>query len=168
MDASTWQIVATVVAGLLMALAAFGTVFPILPGSMLALATLLVWALVIGSAPAWTVAIIGAVIVIIGMSASYVLTGRRLVREKIPKGPILVGVVGAIIGMFLIPVLGLFLGFAVGLLLAEWQRRRDFRAALDASVGAMKTMGVGMLVELACVCLAGSAYFIGALVHFLR
>ena len=53
-------------------------------------------------------------------------------------------------------------------MLAEWQRRRDFRAALDASVGAMKTMGIGMLVELACVCLAGSTFLIGALVHFLR
>ena len=168
MDASTWQIVATVAAGLLMALAAFGTVFPILPGSMLALGTLLVWALVLGSAPAWTVAIVGAVIVLIGMSASYVLTARRLVREKIPRGPILVGVVGAIVGMFVIPVLGLFIGFALGLLAAEWYRRRDFRAALEASLGAMKTMGTGMLVELACVCLAGSSFFIGVLVHFFR
>lgn len=168
MDASTWQIVATVAAGLLMALAAFGTVFPILPGSMLALGTLLVWALVLGSAPAWTVAIVGAVIVLMGMSASYVLTGRRLVREKIPRGPILVGVVGAVVGMFVIPVLGLFIGFALGLLVAEWYRRRNFRAALEASLGAMKTMGIGMLVELACVCLAGSGFFIGALVHFFR
>lgn len=168
MDASTWQIVATVVAAVLMALAAFGTVFPILPGSMLALGTLIVWALVLGSAPAWTVTIIGVVLVLVGMSASYVLTGRRLAREKIPKGPILVGVVGAVVGMFVIPVLGLFIGFAVGLLVAEWHRRRDFREALDASIGAMKTMGLGMLVELACVCLAGSAFFIGALVHFLR
>lgn len=167
MDASTWEIVATVAAVVLMMVAALGIVFPVLPGSMLGIVTLLVWALVMGSAPAWTVAIIGMVLLGIGVSASWVLAGHSLKRQQIPKGPVLVGMVCAVIGMFVIPFFGLFIGFALGLLGAEWSRREDFGAALKASGEALKALGLGILIEFTCACLAGSALAVGILVHFL-
>ena len=68
--------------------------------------------------------------------------------------------------MVVIPVVGLFVGFAAGLFGAEWARRRDVRAALSSSLGALKAMGLGMLIEFACACLAASMVTLGALVHF--
>ena len=47
------EIVVTVVAGLLLAVAAIGTVYPVLPGSLLAIVTLIAWAWIMGSPEAW-------------------------------------------------------------------------------------------------------------------
>lgn len=167
MDATTVHIIVTVIAVLLLAVAVLGTIFPILPGSVLTIITLVAWAWILGSTASWTAGIIGAVLAVIGMSASLVLTGRKMRRERIPRGPVLIGVLFAVIGMFLIPVVGLFVGFAGGLLGAEWARRKDLPAAWRASWEAMKSMGLGMIIEFFCACLAASAFAIGALVHFL-
>lgn len=159
------QTIATVGAVVLMAVAAFGVVFPILPGSILGIITVLVWAAIMGSGSAWTTAIVGAALMVAGITASWVLTGRSMKRQEIPRGPILLGVVGAIIGMFAIPFFGLFIGFAVGLLLGEWSRRGDLPSALKASGDALKAMGIGIVIEFTCVCLAGSALAVGILVQ---
>lgn len=163
-----YQIITTVVAALLLVVAVLGTVFPVLPGSVLTVITLIAWAWILGSPAAWTAAVIGAGLAVAGMSASAVLTGRTLLREKIPRGPVLAGVVCAIVGMFLIPVVGLFLGFAVGLLAGELVRRRDLGAAARSSWLALKSMGLGILLEFSCAALAASSFAIGTLVHFLN
>jgi uncharacterized protein YqgC (DUF456 family) len=160
------QIVVTVVAGLLLAVAAIGTVYPVLPGSLLAIVTLTAWAWIIGSPEAWTVAVIGSVIAGVGWSASAVLTGRKLRQQQVPKRSIAVAVVSAVVGMFLIPVVGLFVGFGAGLLASEYARRRDLRAALASSAETLKATGLGILVEFGLVCLAASVWMIGVIAHF--
>ncbi len=95
---------------------------------------------------------------------SAVLTGRKLRQQQIPKRSIAVAVVSAVVGMFLIPVVGLFVGFGAGLLASEYARRRDFRAALDSSVETLKATGLGILVEFGMVCLAASVWMIGVIV----
>jgi len=161
------QIVVTVVAGLLLAVAAIGTVYPVLPGSVLAIITLIAWAWIMGSSAAWTVAVIGSLIAGAGWSASAVLTGRKLKQQQIPKRSIAVAMVSAVVGMFLIPVVGLFVGFGGGLLVSEYMRRRDFRSALSSSVETLKATGIGVLVEFGMVCLAGSVWMIGVITHFM-
>ena len=52
------QIVVTVLAGVLLAIAAIGTAYPVLPGSLLAIVTLIAWAWIVGSPEAWTAAVI--------------------------------------------------------------------------------------------------------------
>ncbi|MDO5670458.1 MAG: DUF456 domain-containing protein [Corynebacterium sp.] len=167
MDSTTLEVAVTTLAGLLLIVGVAGTVIPILPGSLLTIGTLLVWAWVLGSSASWTAGIIGIVLAVIGMSASAILTGRKMRREQIPRGPVLFGVAVGVVGMFIVPVVGLFLGFAAGLLLAEWLRRRDLAAAWRSSVEAMKSMGLGMLMECACASLATFVFVVGALVHFL-
>jgi uncharacterized protein len=172
-DAPAWQdttmdpdIIVTVVAGLLLVVAAVGTIYPALPGSPIAIVTLLVWAWVLGSPASWTAGVIGAALAAVGWSASAVLTGRKLKQHEVPARSILVAAVGALIGMYFIPVIGVFVGFAVGLLASELVRRRDVKAALTASAQALKATGIGILVEFLMVCLAGSVWAIGVIVHF--
>ena len=160
------EIVVTLVAGLLLAVAAIGTVYPVLPGSLLAIITLIVWAWIMGSPEAWVVAVIGSIMAGVGWSASAVLTGRKLRQLQIPGRSILVAVVSGVVGMFLIPVVGLFVGFGAGLLASEYARRRDLRAALDSSVETLKATGLGVLVEFGMVCLAASVWMIGVIAHF--
>ena len=130
--------------------AAVGVVYPVLPGSPIAIATLLVWAVVVGSWPAWVTAIVGSLLCAVGWSASAVLTGRRLKQLEVPGWSIAVAVVAGIVGMFLIPVVGIFVGFAVGLLVSEAIRHRDVGRAVHYSIETLKAMGKGVLVELGC------------------
>jgi uncharacterized protein len=160
------HIVVTVVAGVLLAVAAIGTVYPVLPGSPLAIVTLIVWGWVIGSPATWTAALIGALLAAVGWSASLVLTGRKLKQQQIPGRSIVVATAAAVICMFLIPVVGLFVGFGAGLLASELVRRDDLKAAAVSSLEALKATGIGILVEFAMVCLAASVWTIGVVVHF--
>ena len=162
----TLDIIVTVVAGLFLAAAAFGTVFPVLPGSPIAFVTLIAWGWVLGSAASWTAAGVGAFFALVGFSASALLTGRRLKKERIPKRSIVIAVVAGIVGMFVIPLFGLFIGFALGLYLAEYVRGGDAQAAMHSSWEALKALGMGMVVEFFMVALAGSVWTIGVIVHF--
>lgn len=165
MDTTTLEAVTTGAAALLLIVGVMGTIFPILPGSLLTIGTLLVWAWVLGSTASWTAGLIGIALAVVGMSASAILTGRKMRREQIPRGPVIIGVVVGVVGMFIVPVVGLFLGFALGLLLAEYARRKDLASAWRSSVEAMKSMGFGMLLECACASLATFAFVVGAIVH---
>jgi uncharacterized protein YqgC (DUF456 family) len=162
----TLDIIVTVVAGLLLALALFGTVFPVVPGSPTAIAALILWGWVLGSTVSWTTAAVGCFFCLIGWSASALLTGRVMKRHRIPKGSILVAVVAGVVGAFLIPFLGLFVGFALGLFVTEFVRQRDFQAALASSIRALKAMGLGMLTEFFMVALAASVWVVGVVFFF--
>ncbi|MCG2621968.1 DUF456 domain-containing protein [Arthrobacter sp. I2-34] len=160
------QLIATIVSGLLIAVGLAGVVVPVLPGSVSIAIALLVWALALQNTVGWVVFAVGMVFVAAGMLASAVLTGRKLKERQVPNHSILVGVVVGIAGMFVIPVVGLFVGFAVGLLLSEFVRRRDFRDAAGASVAALKAMGLGVLAELGCAFAAGTVWSIGVVTYY--
>lgn len=162
-----FEIIASVAAGLLLAVAAIGTVYPVLPGSLLAIATLPAWAWVMGSTPAWVAGVVGALLALAGWSASAVLTGRKLKQLQVPRRSIAVAVAAAVAGMFLIPVVGLFVGFGIGLLASEYARHRDIHAAVGSSVETLKATGTGVLIEFGMVCLASSVWAIGVAAHFL-
>ena len=157
----------TVIAALLMFVALAGIIFPILPGSPVAIITMIAWAWIIGSTASWATGIIAAALALVGWSASLVLTGRTMHRERIPNTPILIATAAAIVGLFIIPFFGIFIGFALGLFGAEYYRRRDAVAALRSSLEALKAMGIGMLVELGCIITAIAVFGVGILIHFL-
>jgi uncharacterized protein len=160
------QIVTSIICGLLLAVGVLGTIIPVLPGPLLIIAALLIWALVLANPVGWIVFAIGTLLAVVGMLASAVLTGRRLRERKIPSHSIVIGLVCGVAGMFLIPVVGLILGFMLGLFLSESARQRDFSHALSSSWAALKATGVGILVAFTCASLAGTAWIIGVWIHF--
>lgn len=160
------DILVSVITGVLLVIGALGTIFPILPGSILVIIGLLIWAIVIGGPVGWTVFGIGLLLSGSGMAASALLTGKRLKQREIPNRSILTGAVVGIVGAFVIPVVGLFLGFVLGLYASEWYRLRDPKQAWDASVVAMKSVGLGMLIEFACAGTAIAVWIVGLVLHF--
>lgn len=162
----TAEIIATVVAAVLLCVGCLGIIVPVLPGSILVVVALAVWAFTVQTAVGWVVLGVGGVLAIAGMSASAVLTGTRLKRRQIPNRSLLYAAVGAVVGLFVIPVVGLFVGFVVGLLLSETARRRDLRAALAASWAALKALGLGIVVEFGCALAASTVFVLGAVVLF--
>jgi uncharacterized protein YqgC (DUF456 family) len=160
------DILATVIAGVLLVAAAVGVLYPVLPGSPVAIVTLLVWAWVVGGWAAWPAALVGSLLCAAGWAASAVLTGRKLKELEVPRWSILVAAVAGLVGMYFIPVVGIFVGFAVGLLVSEAVRHRDARRAVHHSLQTLKAMGAGVLVEFLLLCTAAAVWSAGVLVHF--
>ncbi len=154
--------VVTILCGLAILIGVAGTVVPVLPGSILIGLSLLAWAIWGGAGgTGWVVFGVGIVFVLAGMAASAVLTGRKLRQHRIPGRSVLAGIVAGVVGMFIVPVLGLFLGFAAGLLVSELHRTRTLHTAVMSSWAALKATGLGMIAEFGLACLAASTWVIG-------
>ncbi|MBO1268352.1 DUF456 domain-containing protein [Arthrobacter cavernae] len=156
------ETIVTILCGLAILVGVAGTIVPVLPGSILIGLSLLAWAIWGGAgAGGWVVFGVGLAFVLAGMAASAVLTGRKLKQHSIPNRSVLAGLVLGVVGMFIIPVVGLLVGFAGGLLASEVLRTRDFTKALTSSAAALKATGLGILVEFGLACLAASTWVIG-------
>ncbi|HWD83070.1 MAG TPA: DUF456 domain-containing protein [Kribbella sp.] len=153
----------TVLAGIAIFVGIVGIVVPILPGAILSLAAILVWAIVEKSATGWVVFAIAAVLIGASQVVKYVVPERRLREAGVPRRSMLVGVVLGIVGFFVIPVVGMFVGFPIGVYLSELQRRRTHQAAWASTKHALRETGVSMLIELAGTSLAAAVWLIGVL-----
>ncbi|WP_124054212.1 DUF456 domain-containing protein [Arcanobacterium ihumii] len=144
----------------------WGIIVPVLPGTILIWLSTLVWAFVIGGNTGWITFGLVTVFSTIGVVASYVLTGRRLKAAEVPNSSILFGALGAAIGFFVIPVLGIFIGFSVGLFLAEARRKGDTVQGIASAWLALKSLGFGILVELAMAFISAFTFAISTLIFF--
>ena len=82
-------------------------------------------------------------------AVKYLWPARRMRAAEVPTSTLLVGAVLGIVGFFVIPVLGLAVGFVGGVYLAELSRRRDQRRAWASTVHAVKGVALSVGVELA-------------------
>lgn len=148
----------TALVGLAILIGLIGIVVPVLPGSLLIGASVLVWAILAGSPAGWAGFGIAAVLLSCGIGATYLLTATRTKAHGVPSRAITIAGLAGIVGFFVIPVIGLPLGFAIGLMLLEYYRLRDWSAALRSAVVAVKAVGLGMLIELTCGLLAAGIW----------
>jgi uncharacterized protein YqgC (DUF456 family) len=80
--------------------------------------------------------------------------------------PIYVAIASAIVGLFVIPFLGLPIGFLVGLYVAESLRLKDWRMGLENAWIALKALGLGILIEVSMAMLSTITFAIAVVVHF--
>ncbi len=155
--------VATVIAAVLVVVGIIGIVLPVLPGLVLVVAGVAVWAVPRGDAVAWTVLGIVVAIVLIGTVVKYLLPGRALRDSGVPGRTIAAGAVLGVIGFFVIPVVGLFIGFVLGVYLAELARLGGGGAAWPSTRRALAAVGWSVVIEMASGLLA-AAVWVGAMV----
>ena len=151
-----------VVVGVAIAVGLIGILVPVLPGSALILVAILLWALELGSATGWTVFAVAAAFLVVGTVVKYVVPGRQLKEAGIPASTQWTGVALAVPGFFVIPVVGAFVGFVVGVYLAE--RRRLGPGAGASTWSALRAVGVSVLIELTAAILAACAWVAGVVV----
>ena len=137
-----------------------GVIVPILPGLVLVLAAILVWAISEGSATGWTVFAVAALLIVAGSVVKYAVPNRRLKTTGIPSSTTWFGVAVGVVGFFVIPVIGLFIGFVLGVYLAEY-RRVGGAAAWPSTKEALRAVGVSILIELAAGVLAALVWVAG-------
>jgi uncharacterized protein YqgC (DUF456 family) len=149
-----------VLVALAIAVGLVGVIVPILPGSLLVLGAVLVWAWQLGTPTAWAVFAVATTFLALGSIVKYVVPGRRLQESGIPRSTLFLGALVGIIGFFVIPVIGLLIGFVLGVYLAEL-RRVGTHAAWPATRHALMAVGLSLLIELVSCLLAATTWALG-------
>jgi uncharacterized protein YqgC (DUF456 family) len=152
-----------VLALLAVAVGLAGILVPVLPGSVLILGALLAWAIAVGETAGWVVFGVAAAFLVVGTIVKYAVPGRRMKSAGVPTRTMLLGAVGAVAGFFVIPVVGLPLGFVLGIYGAEFQRVGETEAR-RTTVAALKAAGLSILIELTAGLFAAVALVVGIVV----
>jgi uncharacterized protein YqgC (DUF456 family) len=127
-----------------------GIVVPALPGLLLSWAAVVVWAIVVADGPVrWGVLLAATLLVVAGTVVKYAVPGRGLKQAGVPTRSLLAGTALGIVGFFVVPIVGMVIGFVLGIWLAELVRRHDTTAAWASTKHALKATGLSMLIELA-------------------
>jgi uncharacterized protein YqgC (DUF456 family) len=153
-----------IVVALAIAVGIIGIVVPLLPGTLLVFAAIAVWAVVEHSVTGWVT--LGVVTALLGASMliKYTWPVKRMRAADVRTRSLVAGGVLGIVGFFVIPVIGLVIGFVLGIYLAEWATRGDQRLAWTSTKHALKGVALSMGVELAGALLATAAWVFGVYV----
>ena len=136
-----------VVLGLVMLTGLVGVVVPVFPGLVLVMGAGLVWAVQRGGVGAWAVFAVMAIVGVAGIVSSTALPARRASSAGAPAWVVAAGVVGMVVGFFVVPVVGALLGFPAGVFIAELARLRHAGAAWTATWDALKGVGRGIAIQ---------------------
>ena len=154
---------ALVLVGIAIAVGIVGIVIPVLPGSLLSLAAIFVWALEEQSTTGWTVLAMAVALIGASQVVKYVVPERKLRDAGVPRRSTVIGVLLAIVGFFVIPVVGMFIGFPLGVFLSEWQRLGENGRAWESTKHALRATGLSILIELVGTLLAAGLWLAAVL-----
>ncbi|MFB9234350.1 DUF456 domain-containing protein [Plantactinospora siamensis] len=153
----------TLLAGLAIVVGLLSMVLPGLPALPLCWGGVLIWALFGGAGPGrWLVLAVATVLALGGTAIKYMLPGRNLKRSGVPTRSLFAGALLGIVGFFVIPVVGLIIGFVLGIFLSELARLGDAGRAWPSTKYAVKAAGLAVMIEL-CAGLAIAATWMAGL-----
>nr|WP_206443615.1 DUF456 domain-containing protein [Nocardioides sp. KC13] len=140
-----------------------GIIVPVLPGgALLVAAAILGWAIWLGEPTGWVIFGISAAFIAIGLITKYAIPGKRLKDSGMPLSTQIVGAILAVVGFFVIPVVGVFVGFPLGVFLAELRRHGgDAGEARASTWNAMKAIGLFILIDATAATLATITWVVG-------
>ena len=150
-----------VLVALVIAVGLVGIVVPLIPGILLVFGAIAVWAVVENNVTAWVTLGVVAALLAASTLIKYLWPMRRMRAADVGTSTLVAGAVLGIIGFFVIPVVGLVIGFVLGVYFAELARRHDQRVAWTSTVHALKGVALSVGVELAGALLATVAWVAG-------
>jgi len=134
---------------LLMIVGLVGVLVPVLPGLVI------VWLAGVGSVlwqgtdtTGWLVAWWLTGLFALGTLATVVLPTRRGRELGASTASLASGLLGAVIGFFVLPVAGFPVGFLAGLTIGERTRLGEWAAARRSTLAVLRAYGVGVVIEL--------------------
>lgn len=146
--------------GLVILAGLVGVVLPVLPGALLVLAAILFWAYQVGTATAWAVFAVTTVVLGVTQVAKYVLPSRRMAAGGVPQSTLLAGALVGIAGFFVIPVVGLVIGFVLGVYAAEYRRLGSHQRAWPSTTVALRAVGLSLAIELSGALVAAGIWLV--------
>lgn len=125
-----------------------GIVVPLLPGLPLIWAAVLIWTLETQRQAGWVVLAIATVLTLLGVLLRFLLPGRYMARAGVTTSSTVAAAVLGIAGFLVIPVVGVFLGFALGIYLAERIKVGTHATAWPSTKQALKAIALSIGIEL--------------------
>jgi hypothetical protein len=150
-----------VVVGLIMLVGLIGIVVPLLPGLLLIWTAVLIWAFSTQTPAGWMVLGIATALAVSGFLLQYLLPGRRMAKAGVTTSSTVAGAALGVVGFFVIPVVGAFLGFALGIYLAERVKLGSHAAAWPSTRHALRAIALSMGIELLTGLAIATAWVIG-------
>lgn len=139
-----------------------GVVAVFVPGLALQVVAVTLWAFVESSGWGWAVLIVVVGIAVAATILKYLNPGRRLRAAGIPGWLLLVAAAVAVVGFFVIPVVGAPLGFVLSIYGFE-RRRKGKTAAWPSTRQALRAISASIGIELAGAFLIAVVFFASAL-----
>ncbi|HEX6568325.1 MAG TPA: DUF456 domain-containing protein [Acidimicrobiales bacterium] len=134
--------------GLVMAVGAVGTIVPLVPGISLVWGAGLVYGLDRGFGGVGTAAFaVMTGLAVAATVAGYAVPKRRATGAGASGATVWLGVAGAVVGFFVVPVVGLPLGGVLGIYVGEHVRTGDAVAAWRATRATITGFGIAALVQ---------------------
>jgi uncharacterized protein len=149
------------VVGLMIVVGFVGIAVPVLPGLLVVWGAVLLWALLVQTPAGWVVLAIATTLALAGFLLQYLLPGRRMRDAGVTTSTMLAGVALAVVGFFLVPVVGAFLGFALGVYLVERIKLGAHPAAWGSTKHALKAIALSMGIELLTALAIAGTWVIG-------
>jgi hypothetical protein len=157
--------VGEVMIGLTMAIGIVGTLIPVLPGLVLVWLAALAWVILDGAdATHWVIFAIMTAIFLIGIGLSFYIPAKSTKNETSPRWTFVVASIFALVDFFVIPIVGLPLGFIFGVFICHLISSREFHRALRATGTSLKAMGLVSLVQCVCGIAIATAWALGLLI----
>jgi uncharacterized protein YqgC (DUF456 family) len=152
----TGNVVALVVALIIMLIGLAGIVLPVLPGTVLIFVGALIYAIVEGFASVgWPTLLVLGLLALVATGAELWTSSLGAKAGGASGWSLLAGLAGGLIGMIFFSLPGALVGAVVGVLLVELVRVRDWRRALKAgggwAVGWLLSVVVQLVIGLAMV-----------------
>lgn len=125
-----------------------GIVLVFLPGLLLQVVAVAIWAFEESTVVGWLVLGVVLTIALGATVAKYLFPQRRMRAEGVPGWLVLVAVLVAVVGLFVVPVVGAPLGFVLTIYVFERVRRGPARA-WPSTKSALKALLTSTGIELA-------------------
>ncbi|BBZ65320.1 MAG: DUF456 domain-containing protein [Mycolicibacterium insubricum] len=151
------------IVGLVIALGLVGIVVPLLPGGLLVFAAIAVWGVIEGGPWGWGTVGAAAALYLATVVVKYLWPARQMRAAEVPGWVLVLGAVGGVVGFFVIPVLGLPIGFLLGVFAAELVLRRDLRRAAVSTWFAVKAVLLSVGVEFTGALLSALVWLVAVL-----
>ncbi|GAA6525728.1 DUF456 domain-containing protein [Intrasporangium sp. DVR] len=138
-----------------------GIVVPVLPGLLLVWAATLLWAATSQSTGGWVVFGLATAIYAMGLVSQYVIPGRRMRATGVDSRILAVALVAAVVGLFVIPLVGAPIAFVGTVYLLERAKHRRHDRAWTATRHAVRAVMLNMGIELLTALLIIGTWAIG-------
>ncbi len=137
-----------VISAFIMVVGLIGIVIPVLPGLLLVWVGVLLWSINETSTIGWAVLAAATAFALLGLLLQFLVPGQRMRRAGVRTSTLIVAVICAVALGIVIPVIGAFIGFPLGIYVVQRTRRHGHRAAWQSTVLALKAVGLNILIEL--------------------
>ncbi|WP_432089888.1 DUF456 domain-containing protein [Streptomyces sp. NRRL F-5630] len=151
---SVWEVL---IVALVLLLGIVGVLVPGVPGPWLVWAAILWWALQSPRPLSWGVLVGSTVVLLLSNLVRWLLPKRRVRGSGVNRRMMVWAGSGAVLGFFLVPVVGAFPGYVGGMYLAERRRLGSHGDAAASTRTVMRARGASIFVELfSCLLIAGA------------